>query len=101
MSSTAMAWVTDIKGYRHRDHKFLLVMVADDAEPTHGLATTSIEDLSVLCLMDAARVLECLDELEADGFLAILRRTEAGHPTLIRLNLSETTFPQCVLHPGP
>ena len=101
MSGQATAWASEVSTLPHRDHKFLLIIIADGAEPLEGWAPVSIQDLAHTCMMDEARVLECLTEAASSEHIEIIKRTPAGDPMLVRLNLHNRYGANADAHPHP
>ena len=88
MSSEAAALARETTGHRSRDDKFLLLILADYAEPERFLCVATVETLSGVCMMDRETALAALESLEEGGFITCLKLGDPGHPSLFKLNLA-------------
>ena len=87
MSLEAAAWAVTSTGHGHRDQKFLLLVMADYAEPERHMCWPTANKLGETCMMDRTEVESCLNALEENGLITCLRKGAWDQPSLYRLNL--------------
>ena len=81
MSWKATAWAKETTGHRSIGEKFVLMVLADYADPETMEAWPSQVVLAKHCMMTQRNIIYCLNGLEARGFIQRLRKGNQHHPS--------------------
>jgi hypothetical protein len=92
MSCEATAWARKTCGHKTLGHKLLLMVLADYADPDYALpnyahAWPSQQTLAQDCEISERSIRRYLVDMEAQGFISLIRKGKQCQPTLYRMNL--------------
>ena len=87
MSWKATGWAKETRGHRSMGQKFLLLVLADYAEPERNECWPAMNKLAEDCMMSKRTIIRCLNSLEEQGFITRLQKGNQFIPSRYRVNV--------------
>ena len=87
MSWKATGWAKESTGHKSAGEKFLLLVLADYAEPERCECWPSIQKLAADCMVSRRTIMRNLDDLEQRGYITRLNKGNQYVTSLYRVNV--------------
>ena len=87
MSWKATGWAKETRGHRSMGQKFLLLVLADYAEPERNQCWPTVSTLAEDCMMSKRTIIRLLNSLEEQGFITRLQKGNQFTPSVYRVNV--------------